>query len=67
VQVKSQSQLRWLERNLPDVADKVSSAVPEAQLDKLPERLSPQQRSQKRSPPSPSLFSSPKRKLFGKL
>lgn len=63
--LKSQRQLQWLRQNKPELLEQVSSEVP---VEQLPERLPPQQRAQpKPYKSSPALFSSPKRKLFGKL
>ena len=60
--LKSQKQLRFLQRNNPQLAEKLSSDLLPEQLQNLPESLPPSQKQKPRS--QPHLFRRDKEKLF---
>jgi cytochrome c553 len=63
VVLRSQKQLRFLQRSNPQLAEKLSSGLSDEQLQRLPESLSPSQRSKPKKQP-PHLFRSNREKLF---
>jgi hypothetical protein len=60
--LKSQKQLRFLQRNNPQLAEKLSSGLLPSQLSSLPESLSPNLKSERKA--QPNLFRRNKEKLF---
>lgn len=60
--LRSQKQLRFLQRSNPQLAEKLSSGLSDEQLQRLPESLSPSQRSKPKK--QPHLFRSNREKLF---